>query len=125
MVGKTIRVRQNVMATNKTESYDPLVHVGLTRTDMHCHMCSKDFIAIIDFNLAGDHQIECPHCGHIHYRAIKDGKVTESRYSYDDRPRQISDAEDRNLWKAKTQPIATVSQASALIRDLWLRRDDV
>ncbi len=109
---------------SEPESYDPLVNVGLTRTDMHCHMCSKDFIAVINYDLLGDHEIECPHCGHIHYRAVKDGKVTESRYSSDARPRSVSDAENRNLWKAETKPIETMSTASIFMRQLWLRREE-
>lgn len=106
----------------RQESYDPLANVGLTRTDMHCHMCSKDFIAIIDYDLEGDHEIECAHCGHIHYRAIKAGKVTESRYNTDNRPRAAVDIEKRNVWKAKTEPIETVSEAHLFMRNLWLRK---
>jgi DNA-directed RNA polymerase subunit RPC12/RpoP len=105
------------------QSTDLLKHVGLTRTDMSCHMCSNSFIAVIDFDLTGDHEIECPHCGHIHYRAVKDGKVTESRYSYDSRPRQVSDDENRNLWKAKTEKIASMTSAQVFLRDMWLRKE--
>lgn len=104
-------------------STDLLSNVGLVKTDMHCHSCQKDFIAILDFDVNGDHEIECPHCAHIHYRATKDGKVTESRYSYDSRPRQVSENEERNVWKAKTERIQTVSTASLFMRDLWLRRE--
>ena len=108
---------------NPAESTDLLTHAGLTRTDMHCHSCGKDFIAIINFDLEGDHEIECAHCGHIHYRAVKAGKVTESRYNTDNRPRAEVDTAKRNVWKATTQPIQTVSEAHVFIRDLWLRKD--
>lgn len=106
------------------ESTDPLQQVGLVRTDMHCHSCSKDFIAILNYDLEGDQEIECAHCGHIHYRGVKAGKVTEARYNTDSRTRQVSEAAERIVWKAKTQPIATASSASLFLRDLWLRRGD-
>jgi DNA-directed RNA polymerase subunit RPC12/RpoP len=106
----------------RERSTDPLVNVGLTRTDMGCHSCSKDFIAVIDYDLEGEHQIECPHCGHIHYRKIEAGKVTESRYNSDHRPRSVTDSDRRNLWKAKTEPIATVTEAQWFMRQLWLRK---
>jgi phage FluMu protein Com len=115
-------------------STDLLKQSGLTRTDLDCHACNDrpgggKFYAIINYDLNGDHEIECPRCGHIHYRTIKDGFVTQTRYSSDGRSRQIADASDRNLWKAETKPIATMSKASVLIRDiwsrdLWLRRED-
>lgn len=113
-----------VAPAERKRSTDLLTHVGLTKTDMHCHMCGKDFIAIINFDLNGDHEIECPHCAHIHYRKVEAGKVTESRYSYDSRPRVVSENEERNVWKAETKPIQTVSHAHQFMRDLWLRRED-
>lgn len=108
--------------TTPRRSTDLLRNVGLTKTDMHCHSCSKDFLAIIDYDLNGEHQIECPHCGHIHYRRVENGKVTESRFNTDSRPRKITEAEERNVWKAKTEPIETRSTADLFLRDLWLRK---
>ena len=107
---------------DRAESTDPLQHVGLTRTDMHCHACSKDFIAIIDFDLEGEHEIECAFCGHIHYRKIEAGRVTESRYNTDNRSRAEHDTERRNVWKAKTERVATVTEAQHFMRSLWLRK---
>ena len=34
----------------------------------------------MDLSLNGNHIIECPHCGHEHYRVIKRGKVTSDRW---------------------------------------------
>lgn len=97
---------------------------GFVRTDMSCHSCSHNFYALLDFDLNGDHEVECPWCGHIHYRKIADGFVTESRYSYDPRSQKASDTDDRNVWKAKTVRIAAAPTAALLLRDLWLRRSD-
>lgn len=98
-------------------SLDLYRNVGLTRTDMHCHNCSKNFIASIDFGLNGNHQVECPHCGHLHYRQIKDGVVTGERWGSDSNTHEVP---NRRVWKSETLPMTT-SVASAFIRDRWLR----
>jgi len=50
-------------------------HSDTTRTDVHCHACSKMFIAKIDFQIDGNHIIVCPHCGHEHFRVIQKGVI--------------------------------------------------
>ena len=50
------------------------------QTEMYCHGCDNTFTAELDMDLNGNHEIECPHCGHIHYRVVEDGKVTGDRY---------------------------------------------
>jgi DNA-directed RNA polymerase subunit RPC12/RpoP len=94
---------------------------GLVRTDMYCHDCGKNFIATLDFDLDGDHEIECPSCAHIHYRKIIAGVVTGERHDSD---QTIHKVEKRHIWKSTTQPIVT-STASMYIRDLWLNRSDI
>lgn len=49
-------------------------------TTLHCHECGSDFTAELDMNINGNHEIECPNCGHIHYRIVEDGRVTGERY---------------------------------------------
>ena len=34
----------------------------------------------MDFERDGNYEIPCPDCGHIHYRAVRDGLITETRY---------------------------------------------
>lgn len=100
-------------------STDLYKNVGLTRTDMHCTNCAKQFTASIDFSLNGNHIVECPWCGHYHYRVIVDGKVTEERHNSDHRDHVV---EKRYVWKSTSQPIVT-SAAHAFIRDRWLNRE--
>lgn len=49
-------------------------------TDLFCHDCGNNFTAELDMDINGNHEIECPHCGHIHYRVVEDGRVTGQRY---------------------------------------------
>lgn len=101
-------------------SKDLLKNKGMTRTDMYCNECTKNFIAKLDFSLDGNHIIECPHCGHEHCRVIKNGEVTGDRWS--SREQRI-DVEKRCVWKSHSQPMMTTT-ASAFIRDSWLNRDN-
>lgn len=96
---------------------------GMVRTDLYCHGCEEkglpyNFIATLDFSLNGNHEIECPRCGHIHYRFIRDGVVTEQRYSSGYPTHKV---ERKNMWKSDSVPMET-SVASSFIRDLWLKR---
>lgn len=49
-------------------------------TEMFCHDCRNNFTAELDMDINGNHEIECPHCGHIHYRVVENGRVTGERY---------------------------------------------
>lgn len=89
---------------------------GEVRTDMHCHACSKGFVALLDHDLEGKHVVECPHCGHEHWREIKAGVVTESRWGSDDsdKPHKC-----RRVWKHDVLKMKTTT-ASQFIRERWL-----
>ena len=52
----------------------------MMRSNVYCTNCTQQFVAILDLELNGNHEITCPHCQHIHYRVVKDGVVTEERY---------------------------------------------
>lgn len=95
---------------------------GLTRSDMYCHDCSKNFVAIVNHDLDGQHVIECPHCAHKHYRIIKSGAVTGERHSSDSTLKEHRAKTDRRgMWKSTSEPVAA-SSASHFMRDMWLRR---
>jgi DNA-directed RNA polymerase subunit RPC12/RpoP len=53
---------------------------GKVRTEETCSECRKLFLAVIAFDINGNHEIRCPHCGHIHQRVIKNGVMTSDRW---------------------------------------------
>jgi DNA-directed RNA polymerase subunit RPC12/RpoP len=53
----------------------------IERQELSCHNCKKYVQFNIDLSLDGEHEIICPNCGHIHYRVIKKGIITEARWS--------------------------------------------
>lgn len=93
-----------------------------TRTDVSCTECGKQFVALLDYSINGNHIAECPHCGHEHCRVIVNGKITEerwsSRYGTD---RQRDGIRARRVWKSGVLPAAT-SSASEFMRQRWLER---
>ena len=100
--------------------YSPVNGGGLQRTDLYCHNCDKNFIAELNFDINGDHIIECAYCGHEHCRTIKDGEITSSRWA----GRNDSDATRVNgssVWKSSVIKAQT-STVSTFIRDAWLNR---
>jgi DNA-directed RNA polymerase subunit RPC12/RpoP len=107
---------------SESPGYSPVEGGGVQRTDMHCHSCSKSFVAELDFDINGDHVIECPHCGHEHCRTIKDGKITGDRWD----GRNDGDSnrvKARSTWKSSVIQ-AKSSSVSVFIRDCWLNRSD-
>jgi DNA-directed RNA polymerase subunit RPC12/RpoP len=106
------------------ESVDQLVHIGETRTDVHCHECSKQFVALIDYSIEGNHIAHCPVCNHKHYRVIKDGKITEERWNATYGPIENEDKiaiKARRVWKTEIVSAYTNS-ASDFIRNRWFER---
>lgn len=97
-------------------SVDPYTHSGEVRTDIYCHECKKDFVALLDYDIEGNHEIICPHCGHTHFRVIKGGKVTEDRHNS-----SIGgpNTKPRRVWKHSVLKAQTNS-ASWFIRERWL-----
>ena len=93
-----------------------------TKTLMDCHECSKQFVALLDYSINGNHIIECAHCGHEHCRVIVNGKITGERWSSrlgSDKNRDGIKA--RRVWKHTVLP-ATTTSASEFIRQRWLER---
>lgn len=91
---------------------------GPTRTDMHCHACGKGFIAELDFSVNGNHVVECPRCGHEHCRVIRNGEITDDRWSSRG---DLPTVRGRSFWKSDVLPARTTT-AAAFLRDLWLNR---
>lgn len=90
---------------------------GVVRTDLDCTDCSKIFVAKLNFDLNGNHVIRCPHCGHKHYRTIKNGVVTGDRYDSQAGPNQEVPTERQ--WSSRTKNIQTTT-ASEHIRSKWI-----
>lgn len=54
------------------------------KTEFNCTSCHKYFDFVMNISLNGNYRIHCPNCGHIHYRAVKDGIITDTRFPDND-----------------------------------------
>lgn len=91
------------------------------RTDLYCHSCTGNFVAELEAGIDGKHTIECPHCGHEHFRYIRDGQVTDKRWESDSSSVKVVAA--RSVWKS-TVIKAQTSTVAMHIRERWLQKSD-
>lgn len=64
----------NVVKKIKTEGQRVL-------TEFVCY-CAKKYIYVwLNTGINGNYEIVCPTCGHVHYRSIKNGHITDDRFS--------------------------------------------
>lgn len=49
--------------------------------EFYCMECSKYFDVKLDMSTNGYYRIHCPNCGHIHYRSVVNGKITDERFT--------------------------------------------
>lgn len=94
---------------------------GKVRTDMFCHECHKNFVAMLDLSQDGTHVLICPTpgCAHEHFRVIENGVVTGERWQ----------SSGGGMISARTHgPVdpqrIQASSRSQFLRDLWNNRDD-
>jgi len=52
----------------------------VVRQELYCHACGNYVQFDLNLSLSGNHEVECPRCGHIHYRVVRDGRVTDIRW---------------------------------------------
>ena len=52
----------------------------IERQELYCHACGRYVQFNLDLSVDGNYKLDCPNCGHDHYRVVKDGKITDERY---------------------------------------------
>lgn len=90
--------------------------------EFQCTECHKYFDVKLNVSLNGNYRIHCPQCSHIHYRQIKDGKITDIRFTQSDDQILIEDIRPmksscRDVQKEKF--VDASNAASGFMRRLW------
>lgn len=65
----------NALYVERTGSYTRRMEEFYCGTE-----CKKYFKTYLRENMHGNFTVECPNCGHHHFRVIKEGLVTEDRH---------------------------------------------
>ncbi len=53
----------------------------IERQELYCHGCEQYVQFDVDTSLNGNHVLNCPRCGHRHYRLVENGRITGIRWS--------------------------------------------
>ena len=51
--------------------------------ELHCHDCDRYVQFTLDLSANGNYVLDCPNCGHKHYRVVKNGQVSDARWGRD------------------------------------------
>ena len=54
--------------------------VSTVKHEFVCTECQKHFDITLNMALNGNYRIHCPNCGHVHYRTVKNGQITDTRF---------------------------------------------
>jgi hypothetical protein len=87
-------------------------------TEIYCHACDGYIRISLDYSLSGNHEVPCPECGHIHWRVIKDGEVTEDRYRFSAGPTITATTTGANYHLVSAS--ATSTATNVFLAESWL-----
>jgi hypothetical protein len=89
-----------------------------TRQELFCTECRRYVQFNLDLDGDGNYTIPCPNCGHEHYRAVKDGKVTETRWGSSGTSWTITGATTTSASTFDTY--STASTGDSFLYESWM-----
>lgn len=93
----------------------------IERQELSCTECGRYVQFDMDFELDGNHEIMCPECGHIHYRVVENGKITETRWATSSLPSYtVSNVSTTSSSYTTLYTSAAGTGASYILADAWL-----
>lgn len=97
------------------------------KKEFYCNECRKYFDIKLNISLDGNYRVHCPNCGHIHYRTVKKGVITDQRFPDNHESILIEDiypmkSSCRDLQKEVDGRPMTDAQ---IIKSLWADRFSV
>lgn len=103
-----------------------LLYMAYARNEFYCSSCGKYFDFKLNMALNQNYRIHCPNCGHVHYRKVENGLITDTRFFdnqdsllvEDIRPmksscRDFSNEKDEDCYFSDTNP------AEGFMSRLW------
>jgi DNA-directed RNA polymerase subunit RPC12/RpoP len=87
----------------KSHEYSPPDSNGRVLCEFYCAECFGYVYVKLNTALEGNHVVNCPNCGHKHYRVVKDGIITDCRFSEN---HEIADeiVPMRSAWQKERRP---------------------
>jgi len=91
--------------------------------EFYCTECSKYFDVKLNVALSGNYRIHCPECGHVHFRKVSGGNITDVRFPDNHESILI---EDIRPMKACSREFRTEKVGrDPLLDDSWRSKLDV
>jgi len=94
--------------------------------EFYCTVCHKYFDIRLNMSLNGNYRIRCPmpKCHHVHYRAVKNGVITDDRFPVNDSELLIEDiipmkASCRDFSKETELDSEISPKAEGFLHRLW------
>ena len=89
------------------------------KVEFLCTECHKYFDFKLNIELNGNIRVHCPNCGHIHFRKILNGEITDTRFTENHESIFLEDlypskASCRDYQKEKPVPIERIP-----LKNLW------
>lgn len=90
----------------------------IQRTEIFCHECGHYIQFNINLAVNGRYVLNCPGCGHEHYRYVEDGRVTDRRWGSSNLPTITANA------STTTWSIASIGTSNTYGSGTWTLRVD-
>lgn len=92
--------------------------------EFECTSCRKYFDFKLSTELNGNYRIHCPNCGHIHYRKVENGDITQVRWDQNDKDILIEDIRPmksscRDFRKEVAEDSFAATTLSSFFRRRW------
>lgn len=94
--------------------------MAVQRQELQCTNCGRFVRFNMDFALDGNHEITCPRCKHIHYRVVRNGKITEDRWRSSAGPTYFATSVTSSTY-SYISTAATTDATSFYLYDSWLQ----
>jgi len=75
--------------------------------EFRCTECDKYFDINLNTALEGNYRVHCPNCGHIHYRKVDKGRITDVRFTNEPERNNIFIIEDIVPMKSSCRDFKT------------------
>jgi hypothetical protein len=97
----------------KRHQFTPPDNNGRVLCEFYCSACYGYVYVKLNTVLEGNHVVNCPNCGHKHYRFIKDGLITDCRF-HDGHNIADEIVPMRSAWQKEKRVLGAIAQIRQL-----------
>ena len=89
----------------------------IEKQELYCHGCHQYVQFELDMEVNGNYTLDCPSCGHKHYRLVRDARITDTRWAVE----PLNDLPVIHIYATGSSDTSTsASNGSTTFYDLYL-----